>query len=132
MIRFMKSYENNSEYIIPNATIKNSEVGGRGMFANRYFYKGEIVEISPAIKTKEKSIDDKIRDYVFGLDEEYCLVVFGYGAIYNHSDTPNLEYLNIGEDKVKYTCIKDIKEGEEMFVSYGEKYWNEREHVVKS
>jgi len=131
IIQFMKPSHNNSEYLHPNVIIKNSKVGGKGVFANRYFHKGEIVEICPAIKTKTTSIGDKIEDYVFTLNREYYLVVLGYGSMYNHSDTPNLEYINIGEDKMKFTCIKDIKRGEEMFVSYGQHYWNLRKDLIK-
>jgi len=120
------------EYIHPNASIKYSEVGGRGVFSNKNYHTGEIIEICPAIKTKEELIQDRARDYVFNLDKEHCLIGFGYCSLYNHSDNPNLMYSYIGEDKIQITAIKDIKAGDEMFVSYGKNYWTSRNHISKN
>ena len=46
------------EYIHPNASIKYSDVGGRGVFSNKNYHIGEIIEICPAIKTKEDLVKE--------------------------------------------------------------------------
>jgi len=122
-----------SEYIHPNAIIKTSTInnGGRGVFATRDYKKGEIIEICPCVKTESDELNGRFRDYIFGLNETMSVVALGYCAIYNHSDTPNSSYEVINEYKMNITALQDIKAGEEIFVSYGDKYWESRADTLK-
>ena len=117
-----------SDYIHPLAIINTSTVsgGGRGVFANKNYKKDDIVEICPCIKTEMDMVNGKIRDYIFGYDEKMALVALGYCSMYNHSDTPNVAYLSLDDEKMQITAIKNIKKGDEMFFSYGEDYWSSR------
>jgi SET domain-containing protein len=49
----------------------------------------------------------------------------GYGAIYNHSNTPNAYWFSEIEKRTfKFATIRDIEPEEEIFVYYGdENYW---------
>jgi SET domain-containing protein len=45
--------------------------------------------------------------------------------MYNHSDTPNIESRIINSSQIKMTVLRDIDIGEEIFLSYGQEYWEE-------
>ena len=45
--------------------------------------------------------------------------------MYNHSDTPNIESIITPNKQIKLTVLKDITQDEEIFISYGKKYWDE-------
>lgn len=117
-----------SKYKHPHAIIKTSTINnsGRGVFATKDYKKGEIIEICPCVKTETDKLHGRFRDYIFGLNETMSVVALGYCSIYNHSDTPNSSYEVINEYKMNITALKDIKAGEEIFVSYGDEYWASR------
>ena len=58
---------------------------------------------------------------------------FGFGSIYNHSDTPNVywEILSGEHNIMKYSSINDIKTGDELTISYGDNYWKNRNNKKK-
>lgn len=51
--------------------------------------------------------------------------MLGYGSIYNHSNHNNAEWV-WHDDTLIISAIKHINKGDEIFVSYGDKYWNAR------
>ena len=52
----------------------------------------------------------------------------GYGMMYNHSDEANSEW-EIDDDNrfVRFTALRDISKGDEIFQNYGTDYWKTRE-----
>jgi len=108
--------------------IGNSEIHGRGMFANRSIKKGEIIEKCPLIIFNRNRVDalSIIRDYDISTPDGKHAIMLGYGSIYNHSDDNNSswDFNEIPEIVVK--AIRDIEKGEEVCVSYGKIYWNFR------
>lgn len=125
---YFRNESNIVEYdklIIKDSLIPNS---GRGVFSNKDFKKGDIIEICPLISDKRENIDKSIvRDYTFKnkfKDEE--VIVFGLCSIYNHSDNNNIYHDQDGKGNMVYTAIRDIKKGEELYVNYGPNYWNSR------
>jgi hypothetical protein len=58
-------------------------------------------------------------------------MVLGYGMIYNHQDTPNtlwkFRYKDLVADVI---ASKKIKNGEEIFVSYGSDYFRGKEKIT--
>ena len=122
-----------NDYIHPHAIINKSTIngGGRGIFATKDYKEGEIIEICPCIKTETALIEGKCRDYLFGFDDETSLIGFGYCSIYNHSDDYNARWEVIDEYKIKIIAEKNIIAGEEIFVSYGDLYWEGRSHYLK-
>jgi SET domain-containing protein len=119
-------YINNNKLIIHEANNKNH---GRGVFANKNFYVGDILEICPVIKQPEEDYKGLIRDYLFSSHtndyKEYAAVAFGYCSIYNHSDNPNCVWI-MDDTDVIIKVIRNIKKGEEIFISYGNNYWESR------
>lgn len=94
------------------------------MFATANIRKGEIVEVCPIIavpKSQEKLLRKTILD-------DYCFpwatknqpaIVLGYGSLYNHSYTPNIEYdENVKRKVMIFTALRDIKKGEELMSNY--------------
>jgi hypothetical protein len=121
----------NTAYIHPKAEIYHSTVGERGVFAIADYYIEDDIEICPTIKTKTEFINDRINDYTFAFDEQYSLVAFGYCSMYNHSDEPNAKWIIMNENQMKIKAIKNIKKGDEIFVSYGNDYWTQRNNLLK-
>jgi SET domain-containing protein len=106
--------------------IGHSNIGSRGVFANRDYKPGEVLEVCPCIKQESEHLTGIIADYLFHFNETESLIAFGYCSMYNHLDDPNAEWEVINENQVKIVVVKNIKKGEEIFVSYGDDYWDSR------
>ena len=112
--------------------IGNSPVHGQGVFATRAIAKGEIVERCPYIVIDDEDLAEanRLQDYLFTSPDQPgdYLCVLGYGMMYNHSDMPNAEW-EIDEDNihfVRFTALKPIAKGKEIFQNYGSEYWKSR------
>ena len=119
----------NLDYKPPIAQIKYSpKIKGRGVFALKDYKKGEVIEVCPCISDKKANFSDKVKDYLFGYDKETGLLAFGYCSLYNHSDDYNALWKVLSKEKLKIFATKDIKEGDEIFISYGNPYWDSRKN----
>jgi len=110
--------------------IDKSPISGAewGVFADSFIPKGTTIEIARTLKINNDHIFQKkniLNDYVFKLDDNYSLLALGFGSLYNHSENPTIIY-NVTDGKVYYKTIKDIFPNEELFVSYGENWWKNR------
>ena len=110
--------------------VKPSKIHGMGVFATTDIKKGQIVEECCVLRIPWKCIEDSVLlHYVFnGNDDENVSLVLGDGSIYNHSSKPNVEPVWYQEEEsyVCYCALRNIKKGEELFIDYGEEYWNYR------
>ena len=112
--------------------INRSPVHGQGVFATREIAEGEIIEQCPYIVIDDDDLAEanRLQDYLFTSPDhpgDY-LCVLGYGMMYNHSNEPNAEW-EIDEDDiqfVRFTALKPIVSGEEIFQNYGDEYWETR------
>lgn len=102
---------------------------GWGVFADEPILSGETVEVCYCL------LDNVSRsphmDYVFpATPGEYNDVyhVLGYGAIYNHSNEPNISWGVIDRQRnvIEFRATKDIKTDEELRWNYGKGYWKNR------
>jgi SET domain-containing protein len=61
------------------------------------------------------------------------VVAWGYGSLYNHSNTPNADWLDIENDMAfKFIAIKSIQPEEEICINYGSSgYWNDGRKDIK-
>ena len=110
---------------VKQSLIPNS---GRGVFAEKDFKRGEVIEVCPLLTDYKKNFaNSKIKDYTFKSkfkpDQE--VIVFGMCSMYNHSDNFNVGH-NQDPENMIFTAVRDIKKGEELYVNYGENYWNSR------
>lgn len=115
--------------------IKVSEGKGMGVFATQKILKEEIIETCYLLTIPKEG--DLLTDYRFLYPKktlsEY-VIPLGYGCIYNHSDTPNADWIDHPEYKAfNFFALKDIEIGEEICTYYGgEDYWNHRKNIKKN
>jgi hypothetical protein len=117
------------DYEPPMTDIKQSKIGHRGVFANKNYKKGQVLEVCPCIKQDHDLVSGRISDYLFGLNDKESLIAFGYCSMYNHIENPNATWTIVNENQIKIEATRDIKKGEEIFISYGDSYWEERDAV---
>ena len=103
----------------------NLDGAGTGVFATKDFNIGDIVEITPILPIPIKDTADNIlNDYVFMYDGSNHGMALGYGGVYNHQNKPNIDYSYTNDKKCMiYKTNKNIKKGDELFVSYGLGWW---------
>jgi hypothetical protein len=122
----------NDEYIQPFAVIKfSNKIKSRGVFSTVEYNKGDIIEIAPALMQQLRHNVGVISDYTFGYDDKNCLIGYGYTSMYNHADKPNAYWDLINDNKVVITAQKKILPDEEIFISYGDKYFESRDYINK-
>jgi len=113
-----------------NLIVKKSPMHGYGVFAAKNIKKGEIIEECYIIITKGK--DKALEDYYFDAKGKDAILT-GYGIIYNHCDEDNAEYtLNIKRRLATFKALRNIKKGEEIFISYGNEWFSSRGKKAKS
>ncbi|HEV3232163.1 MAG TPA: SET domain-containing protein [Candidatus Dormibacteraeota bacterium] len=99
-----------------------SPIHGRGVFATAPIAAGEEIEVCPVLRlpAQQRDLIDQtlIFEYYFDWDGDAGLA-FGFGSLYNHSGTPNAEYLkDTANDIVTIRAIAAIGTGEEITFSY--------------
>lgn len=111
--------------------VARSKLGGRGVFANRVFEKGDLVERCPYLRLDAADADGLLLDYVFeDTDDPEGTVVLplGYGLLYNHASPGNLEHYDDEADEVfEYYAIRRVEAGAELCLDYGEDWWDTRD-----
>lgn len=109
--------------------VKKSSLHGYGVFAGKTFRKGEIIEECYIIMTRGG--DKTLQDYYFAVNGRYGLFT-GFGIIYNHSEDPNADYIIKAKRKlVTFKAVRTIHKGEEIFISYGDKWFSSRGKKLK-
>ena len=115
-------------YLINYKTaVKKSAIHGYGVFAKQNIAKGEVIEECPFLKTHgDNSKNHKgITGYVFDFYGKASALVLGYGSLYNHSYKPSAYYeYHQRRNIYVFVASKKIKANEEIFISYGKRYWN--------
>jgi SET domain-containing protein len=122
----------------PKIYVDQSPVHGWGVFAKQDIKSGELIEECPVLTLPILKGDSTplLIDYRFnwpqGDEWEEQVVALGFGSLYNHSNDANANWISSDARKCFiFYATRDIKEGEEIFVWYGdENYWNDgRNHV---
>jgi SET domain-containing protein len=115
---------------------------GMGVVATKDIEPGELVErcyMVPLAHRGRYQNDPQIKRYLYSnrCPCDQCMIhggtmymVLGYGMIYNHQDAPNTEWsFHWDRNYADIHCIKHIKTGEEVFVSYGPNYFKDRPYM---
>lgn len=137
--------------------VRNCDLG-RGVFCTKPIAPEELVEFCPYVKTTHEKIPSPLNDYIFSLtdpdmfkrstddSEEYkervkpVMLMLGFGAMYNHSDRPNLSWEffcknpltdDVKEQYIIFRAQRHIMPNDELTISYGDPYWAERPHLSK-
>jgi SET domain-containing protein len=121
--------------ILPFLFIAPTASMGRGVFTSSPIAAGTIVEIAPVIvmsQEERQQLDQtKLHDYIFewGDQREYCCMALGFIPMYNHSYASNCEYeMDFEQEQIQVTAMRDILEGEELFINYNGD-WNDETRV---
>ena len=102
--------------------VAKSRIAGLGVFAGRSFKKGELLEQAPILKLVQP--DQVLEDYVFS-ENRLCL---GYGAVYNHSDEPNVRQ-RCDQMTCTFTALTDIQHDQELCIDYGTQWWKAKGRI---
>ena len=106
--------------------VGRSAVSGYGVYAQQPIALGEVIEEAPILLVP---YDTKVLgDYQFSWDADHNALALGFASLYNHDpEDPNAEYIT---DKLRQVMViralKPIKAGEEVFVNYGQTWFEDR------
>jgi hypothetical protein len=110
---------------LKDVTVRPSQGRGRGIFADRDFAEGDLIERCPVLVCSEKSrvpfARTRLNDYHFNWlpKNDTVVIALGYGSLYNHSQTPNADWVNhIDHNLMDFVALKPIAAGDEIFVNY--------------
>lgn len=97
--------------------------GIRCIRADKKILKGEVIEEAPVILIPEGEMEHisktVLTKYEFFWNNDFEAVTLGYGSLYNHSRTPNVEFEQDYDRKLMiFTALRDIEPGEELFIDY--------------
>lgn len=108
--------------------VKPSTVQGYGVFAEADIAADSIIEECYFLTTHDQiTLFNYLFKYIVNDKLKYCLPL-GYGAIYNHSNEPNATFgYNEEMSLLVFTSLRPIKAGEEIFVSYGQRWFDIRQ-----
>jgi SET domain-containing protein len=106
------------ESVLPNA--------GRGVFAKEAIREGERIEQCPVIALENVKDRARLRKtglvnyyFLWGDRRDHAAICLGWGAVYNHSFSPNARYEKVMEDRrMDFYALRDIAPGEEILVNY--------------
>ncbi|MGW4163737.1 SET domain-containing protein-lysine N-methyltransferase [Streptomyces sp. NPDC004788] len=104
-----------------------SRIAGRGVFAGRAFASGELVERCPILRLDGSAWRSSavLFDHAVTVSTRPLRVVLplGYGALYNHADSPNASWSVDPEAAVmEVEACRDIAPGEEILIYYGREF----------
>jgi uncharacterized protein len=103
--------------------VRETEAKGRGVFAEKDFIKGDIIETAAVIvipKEQVKLITHTVLyNYYFNWHGESAAIALGLASLFNHSYYPNAVYMkNFAKRVIEIIAYKDIRMGEEITVNY--------------
>lgn len=108
---------------VGDSTLTNA---GRGVFAKAPIQEGECIEQCPVVALSDKKDRDRLRKtglvnyyFLWGDKRDHAAICLGWGAVYNHSFTPNARYEKHMEDlRMDFFALREIAPGEEITVNY--------------
>lgn len=122
---------------------KNADTHSVGVFANRHFNRGEVLErcIAVVIPPSQSSYSPVLDEYIYGHSNNSIAIVLGYGMLYNHSFNETIDVTWFHHMSVRtaadssnvfdytITALREIQMGDEIFTSYGDEQWFIDRHI---
>lgn len=110
----------------PRLSIRPSPRGGVGVFAERPYAPGEVIEIAPVVVVPGRQqpliAQTHLTNYYFHWGEgepEDLAIGMGFASLYNHSYRPNARYIKHFDDGViEFVALRAIEPEEEVLVNY--------------
>jgi len=117
--------------------LRRSPVHGYGVFAKESITAGDLVEEMNMLQLglrRNYVHDPVLLDYIWANKKCRCpecqahghvlYVAQGFGSMYNHADKPNTEFkIDFARGFATLTAAQPIPQDEEIFLSYGDKYF---------
>ncbi len=106
--------------------VRDTVAKGRGVFAEKDFAKGELIEKACVIVIPKKQVklilQTVLFNYYFTWQRESGAIALGLASLFNHSYHPNAVYIkNFADNWIEIIAYKDIAVGEEITVNYNGK-----------
>eukprot|EP00439_Symbiodinium_sp_Y106_P021615 s2238_g2.t1 len=130
-----------SKLFVDRVKVDFSSIHGCGVFAVRDLAPGELVELAPTLFLSRWDLGNCLADHRFSAhgDQEPTArplglkLALGLGSVFNHTDAPNVEFRPAkvaGPRTLQlmscFAALREIKAGEELFISYGPDWWASR------
>lgn len=125
-------------YKHPHLAVATSKYG-HGVFATKNIPADTTLEECHHLRIRAEDCSGIIDDYVYSLasenegsetESEYYSLPLGWGSIFNHADDHNTEYWHdTDRDLIVFHTIKDVSAGEQLFINYGQEWWETRELI---
>jgi hypothetical protein len=101
---------------------------GRGLFATQNIPPRTVIHVAPCIAVGREEYENHMRftvleHYLFNDQGGNKLLALGYGSLFNHSRSPNVDYRIREGSNVYSSGHKEILQGEELCISYGANLW---------
>jgi hypothetical protein len=114
-----------SQFIIKPSTISNA---GKGLFSRTNIKRGTTVLVYQGKRQMYHS--HKNHEYCYGINDSTCInakkstcLARYVNDTFGHSDKPINLRCNINDDVIEMVACTDINAGDELFISYGDRYW---------
>ncbi|MEH2235081.1 SET domain-containing protein [Nostoc sp.] len=103
--------------------VGNTNLKGRGVFAQKRFLRGEIVERVPVVVIPAEQVEflDQtiLGNYYYDWEDKAAAIALGLSSLINHSYHPNTYYVKKFADReLDLIAYRDIEEGEEITANY--------------
>ncbi|MEH2412995.1 SET domain-containing protein [Nostoc sp.] len=103
--------------------VGNTNLKGRGVFAQKRFLKGEIIERVPVVVIPAEQVKflDKtiLGNYYYDWEDKAAAIALGLSSLINHSYYPNSYYVKKFADReLDLIAYRDIQVREEITANY--------------
>ena len=103
--------------------VGNTNLKGRGVFAQKRFLKGEIIERVPVVVIPAEQVEflDKtiLGNYYYDWEDKAAAIALGLSSLINHSYNPNTYYVKkFADQELDLIAYRDIEVGEEITANY--------------
>ncbi|WP_223265093.1 SET domain-containing protein [Nostoc sp. 'Peltigera membranacea cyanobiont' 210A] len=113
----------NSRRLVGMLIVGNTNLKGRGVFAQKRFLKGELIERVPVVVIPAEQVEflDKtiLGNYYYDWEDKAAAIALGLSSLINHSYHPNSYYVKKFADReLDLIAYRDIEAGEEITANY--------------
>lgn len=102
--------------------VRQTEHNGRGVFSERRYVAGNLIEEAPYIEIPAKECRHIARTilqyYWYALGKNGAAIGLGNTSLYNHSNDPNASY-ELSDGLIRIYAVKTILRGDEITIHYG-------------
>lgn len=103
--------------------VGNTNLKGRGVFAQKRFLKGEVVDKAPVVVIPAEQVKfldlTVLTNYYYDWEDKAVAIALGLVSLFNHSYHPNTYYVKkFAELEVECIAYRDIEVGEEITANY--------------